>query len=553
MELIQQACAQLAGHEDSFVREVAEEIAVLDRTRDDEMIVSAARLSTAKAHIKTLQAEVRRKSEQLKKLERMLFGQSSEKADKEPDDEDSPAPEEQSDASGGSGTALTCAQPAKKPRGLRGRQKVSIPAHLRREIVVHEPKVEQFCACGCATARMSEQVIEKLAYKPAEVYVVEERYPKYACRKCGHFVQAKVPERVFDYSRYDDSMSLAAVISKFADFLPHYRLQQIFGRNGVQINRSTLWRLVKRAGEALKPLYEALLADLQACTKLFMDETTARLLDPGRGKTKTCYMWAMCRDDRRSKGRQPPAVVFRFAPSRAGLHAEALLENSTGILQVDGYRGYNRLMALDRDRGPMVLAYCWAHVRRKFHHAWEVRGPRWADAKKVVQTIDRLFEIERELKGQAPAVRLAERMRLSEPIVDRLFLEMGAIQGQILMKDAFGDAINYTLKLRDGLRIFLSDGRVEMDNNLVENVIRPLALIRKNSLFAGSTLGGEIWAMLSSLIGTCKLNGVEPYAYLTWVFEKIAAKLPLAEYHKLFPWHCPIGRYPNDLDESEAS
>jgi len=201
----------------------------------------------------------------------------------------------------------------------------------------------------------------------------------------------------------------------------------------------------------------------------------------------------------------------------------------------------------------MVLAYCWAHVRRKFHHAWEVRGPRWADAKKVVQTIDRLFEIERELKGQAPAVRLAERMRLSEPIVDRLFLEMGAIQGQILMKDAFGDAINYTLKLRDGLRIFLSDGRVEMDNNLVENVIRPLALIRKNSLFAGSTLGGEIWAMLSSLIGTCKLNGVEPYAYLTWVFEKIAAKLPLAEYHKLFPWHCPIGRYPNDLDESEAS
>ncbi len=252
-------------------------------------------------------------------------------------------------------------------------------------------------------------------------------------------------------------------------------------------------------------------------------------------------MWAMCRDDRRWKGNQPPAVAFNFALSREGIHAEKFLGGFAGTLQVDGYAGYNRLTALDRIGAPINLTYCWAHVRRKFFDSWNATKSK--EALKVVHTIDKLAEIERALKGQPTIVRQTERARLSEPIVVALFQEIEAIGAHILMKSALGDAINYTMKLREGLKVFLTDGRVEMDNNPVENVIRPLALIRKNSLFAGSKLGGEIWAILSSLIGTCKLNGVEPFAYLSWVFERIAMKLPLADYHRLLPWHCPAERY----------
>lgn len=523
-------------------------IATNDLARDGEVVVLQARLSTASAQIKTLRAEIKRKDERIEKLTRMTFGQKSEKCpEAAPEDSDEEecarAGTRPSDEQCDTSSAPLTAPPslAKKPRGLRGRQKLTNPQHLRREVIVLEPELGQFCSCGCRPALVEEQVVEKLAYRPAEVYVVEERFPKYCCRKCNRFVQAKVPDRVFDYSRFDDTMSLAAVISKFADFLPHHRLQQIFGRSGLKVNRSTLWRLARRAGEVLKPLYEALISDLQASGKLFMDETTAPLQVLGLGKTKTAYMWSMCRDDRRWKGNQPPAVAFKFALSREGIHGEKFLGGFAGILQVDGYAGYNRLTALDRIGGPINLTYCWAHVRRKFFDAWS--ATKSEEALKVVHTIDRLFEIERALKVQPPVVRQTERARLSEPIVAALFQELEALGAHILMKSALGDAINYTMKLREGLKVFLTDGRVEMDNNPVENVIRPLALIRKNSLFAGSEVGGEIWAILSSLVGTCKLNSVEPFAYLSWVFDRIAKKLPLADYHKLLPWHYPTDRY----------
>lgn len=548
MDSIQRACDQLAGHQDSVVGQTARAIATDDLARDGEVVVLQARLSTASAQIKTLRAEIKRKDERIEKLTRMTFGQKSEKCPQSaPEDSDeekcAPVGTELADNHGDTSNEPSTAPPpaAKKSRGLRGRQKLTNPQHLQREVIVIEPELGQFCSCGCGAALVGEQVVEKLAYRPAEVYVVEERYPKYCCRKCNQFVQAKAPDRVFDYSRFDDTMSLAAVISKFADFLPHHRLQQIFGRSGLKVNRSTIWRLAKRAGEVLKPLYEALISDLQASGKLFMDETTAPLQVSGLGKTKTAYMWSMCRDDRRWKGNQPPAVAFKFALSREGIHGEKFLGGFAGTLQVDGYAGYKRLTALDRVGGPINLAYCWAHVRRKFFDSWN--ATKSEEALEVVHTIDKLFEIEGALKVQPPNVRQTERARLSEPIVAALFQELEALSAHILMKSALGDAINYTMKLREGLKVFLTDGRVEIDSNPVENVIRPLALIRKNSLFAGSELGGEIWALLSSLVGTCKLNGVEPFAYFSWVFEKIALKLPLSDYHKLLPWHCPTERY----------
>jgi len=540
------ACAQLSGHEDKFVRDIAEEICSADRERDDAMIVLEARISTALAQIKTLRAAAKRKEAQIKELQRTIFGQSSEKRSGQQVSSESSSEAAEHDHVYGSTTSNAnrdngSASTDKKPRGMKGRQKVSHPSHLRRETVVIEPAPEQFCSCGCGTYQMGEQIIQKLAYKPAETYVIEERYPKHVCRNCNGFVQARVPERVFDYTGFDDSLTIAILVAKYADFLPLFRLEQIFGRSGVRINRSTLWRMAERAGQVLQPIYEALIADLKSGSKLFMDETTIPMQLAGLGKTKTCFAWAMCRDDRRWRGNLPPAIAFKFASSRAGHHAETFLENFTGILQVDGYAGYNRLTVSEREGGPVTLAYCWAHVRRKFFAAWKGAGS--TEAEGIVQTIDRLFEIERQLKGQPPRARQVERGRLSAPIIDELFRDMRILQGRILKKSSLSEAINYTMKLREGLRVFLKDGRVEIDNNPVENTIRPLALLRKNALFAGSEFGGEVWMMMASLIGTCKLNGVEPYSYFKWVFDKIAAKLPLSEYPKLLPWLCPAGRY----------
>ncbi|QIE43291.1 IS66 family transposase (plasmid) [Rhodobacteraceae bacterium SC52] len=561
MEIIQKACIQLAGHDDSFVQMLAAEIARADRQRDNEneneneneKAKLQAKLSTATAEIKVLRAKLKRTEAQLKNLQRNQFGPTSEKARYGQDDPDNEEDTNQVTGDVGTGSENntktdTCQMPnktatKKKPRGKRGKQKLESPKHLRRETRIMEPDLDQFCSCGCGAVRMGEQIIEKLAYQPAELYVVEEVYPKYSCRNCDRFVQAKVKSRVFDYTRFDDSTVVGILVAKYADFLPFYRLGQIFGRSGARLNRATLSRLALKAGALLRPIYEALLAEIKSGSKLFADETRIPVLQPGLGRTKTCYAWAICRDDRRWQGNQPPAVAFHFATSREGRHAETILSGFNGILQVDGYAGYNRLTRKDRVGGPLILAFCWAHARRKFEHVEKSTGS--SEARDVLRRLSELYKIERELQSQnaTALVRQTVRQDRSKPIVDALFDYLELLSSQIMKKSVLGEAIAYTIKLRSGLHVFLSDGRVELDNNLVENTIRPLAVLRKNALFAGSEFGGEVWTVLSSLIGTCKLNGIEPHAYFTWVFEKLANKMPLSECDKLLPWHCPKGRH----------
>lgn len=549
METIQMACGRLADHDDYLVQELSDQIMQADLQRDNEFVKLRARLSTVSAEIKTLRAALKRKEAQLKGLQRGKFGPSSEKGshkskdldEKVANDGDVGNSETPNVDDTQKGVGSTNATTTKKKRGMRGKQSLENPKHLRREQRIIEPDPAQFCSCGCGTMRMGDQVIEKLAHKPAEIYVIEEVYPKYTCRNCDRFIQAKVPGRVFDYTKFDDSMAAGILVAKYADFLPLYRLEQIFGRSGARLNRGTLSRLVMKAGAALKPIYEALLADIKSGSKLFADETRVPILEPGLRRTKTCYAWAICRDDRRWRGNSFPAVAFHFSTSREGRHAETILEGYNGVLQVDGYAGYNRLMREERADGPLTLAFCWAHARRKFEYVEKSTGS--AEAREVLNRIGALYAIEKELQGgQASAsVRQAVREARSRPIVDTLFVSLERLNSRILMKSALGEAISYTLKLREGLRIFLNDGRVEMDNNPVENTIRPLALLRKNVLFAGSEFGGEVWTMMSSLIGTCKLNGIEPHAYFSWVFAKLANKLPLSEYGKLLPWRCPEG------------
>ncbi len=387
--------------------------------------------------------------------------------------------------------------------------------------------------------QFGEQTIERLTFKPAEVRAIQERYPQYVCDDCDRVVQAPVPKRAFDQTRFDDRFIAAIAVEKFADFLPYYRQEQGLKRSGVKISRATMGRLMDEAVEAILPLHGVLEADLKSSSVLGMDETTLAQLNPGSGKTKTCYVWALCRDDRRWLGNSRPGVVFHFKQSRHGKHAEEILDGYNGVLQVDGFPGYNRLTKHERLGGPLELSYCWAHARRKFLDVHKATKSAWA--LKIYDLINVIYDVEGEIRAQPASVRLAERKLKSAPLVAKLHRMLLKLSGKISMKSTLGRAINYTLKLWNGLIVFLSDGRVEMDNNAVENTIRPIALLRKNALFAGSEIGGRNWAVMASIMGTCRMNGVEPYAYLTWVFEQMAEGHPRSRYDELLPWNCPSG------------
>lgn len=549
MQEIQSASAKLAGHSDIYVSTLALLIANADLKRDlehdNQMVEKDALISTTKAKLQVTAADNRRLRAQLNKSQDMQFGQSSEKvSNRKKKDDDSVAsvemPPDESLPNSGRAEALPEANKP-KPRGMLGRQAVEIPKHLPREAHVIAPPNGSVCECGCGMRLIGEQTIERLTYKPAEVCVIEERYPKYICRNCDRLIQAPVPKRAFEQTRFDDRLIAGLAVSKFADFIPNYRQEQIFMRSGVKFHRSTMGRLMDQAVEALLPLYDVLNDDLKSSSKLLMDETTLAQLMPGTGKTKTCFVWALCRDDRRWKGNAHPAVAFHFKQSRKGQHADEILDGFSGTLQVDGYAGYNRLTNAGRDGGPITLAYCWAHARRKF---LDVHKATKSDkAYQVFTLINEIYRIEREMMARPADVRLAIRRTNSAPLVAKLHELLLQLSGQISMKSTLGDAIKYTLKLWHGLVVFLSDGRVEMDNNAVENTIRPIALLRKNALFAGSEIGGRNWAVMATIIGTCRLNGVEPYAYLTWVFEKMAKGHPRSKYDKLLPWHCPNGKF----------
>ncbi len=307
------------------------------------------------------------------------------------------------------------------------------------------------------------------------------------------------------------------------------------GRQGIDLDRSTLADWVGRAAFELRPVFDALIANLKRSTKLFMDETRAPVLDPGSRKTKTGYFWALARDERPWGGGAPPGVAFTYAPGRGGLHAERILQGFTGILQVDGYAGYNRLIAPDRVGPDIQLAYCWAHARRKLVEI--TRSGAAPIAEDGVKRIGELYRIEAELRGHPAHARLAGRREQSAPLIADTRTWLTHHRARVASKSPLGEALAYIAKYWDGLCIFLTDGRIEIDNNTVERTIRPIALNRKNALFAGHDAGAENWATIASLIETCKLNAVDPFAYLTAAITAIVNSHKQSRIDELLPWN----------------
>lgn len=357
--------------------------------------------------------------------------------------------------------------------------------------------------------------------------------------------QAPAPARLIHAGLPTEATIAHVLVSKYADHLPLYRQAQIMSRQGIDIDRSTLADWVGRAAFELRPVFDALVADLKRSTKLFMDETRAPVLDPGSRKTKTGYFWALARDDRPWGGGAPPGVAFNYAPGRGGQHAERILQGFTGILQVDGYAGYNRLIAPDRIGPDIRLAYCWAHARRKLVEI--TRTGSTPIAEEGVKRIGGLYCIETEMRGLDADARLAARQAQSTPLIEDMRAWLGHHRSRVAGKSPLGEALAYVAKYWDGLCVFLTDGRIEIDNNTVERTMRPIALNRKNALFAGHDVGAENWAIIASLIETCKLNRVEPLGYLADVLTMIAKGHPNSRRDELLPWayiHPPKPRTP---------
>ena len=468
----------------------------------------------------------------IRQLQRAQFGRHSERLDP---DRRQLALEERDIASVPRRAAEKRAR-ARRPRAEPG-QRQSLPLHLPRVEIVIEPERTSCPCCGGAMHVIGEERSTRLDVIPAQHRVLVTRRPKYGCRACaGAVVQAPAPERLIRSGLPTEALVAHALVSKYAWHLPLYRQAQILLAQGIEIERSVLAFWVGYAAAELMPLWRRLREIRLGAPRLFVDETRAPVLDPGRGRTKAGYFWSMARDDRTWRGdTDPPAVVvYTYAPGRGAEHAITLLAGYRGIVQCDGYAAYKQVAHRDRAGNAVILAFCWAHWRRRFYEI--AKGGSAPIAEEARRRIAELYDIEARIRGRSAAERGEVRQADSKPLVAELKAWIQAQLARASAKSAIATAIRYGLNHWEGLERFLEDGRIEIDTNVVERSMRPLARDRKNWLFAGHDAGAENWACLASLIETCKLNGVDPQAYLTDVLTRLVNLWPAVRIDELMPW-----------------
>jgi transposase len=400
---------------------------------------------------------------------------------------------------------------APKKRSRAGRQ--PLPDHLPRIEHRHEPETCNCGQCGKELTKIGEDVSEQLDVEPARFFVHRHIRPQYACRACESVVAEPVPAAVIDGGLAAPGLHAWVMIQKYLDHLPLYRIEQISARNGVPIARSTLADWVGRIGVALQPLADRLAELLRERSILHADETPVQQLDPGQGKTKRAYLWAYRSND---LDHGPPIIVFDYQPGRAGSHAQDFLQGWLGCLMVDDYVGYKALF-----RSGITELACFAHARRKFFelHAAN-QSPIAAEA---LWRIAELYAIDSEGKGLDADHRRQLRLSRAQPALEALHQWLLHTRRTVAEGSGIAKAIDYSLKRWPALVRYATSGELPIDNNPVENAIRPIALGKKNWLFAGSERAGKRAAAIQSLLGTAKLNGLEPFAWLKDTLEKLPA------------------------------
>jgi transposase len=458
------------------------------------------------------------------KLRRMMFGTKSEKITREIEQLELKLEElevrkaERAEARPGS------EPPSKRP------SRQPLPEHLPREVHVHMPNADTCTACGGGLSKLGEDVSEMLEYVPASFKVIRHVRPKLCCTKCDVILEAPAPSRPIERGLAGPGLLAHVLVAKYADHLPLYRQSEIYAREGVDLDRSTLADWVGSASHLLSPLVDQLRRHVLAASKLHADDTPVPVLAPGTGKTKTARLWTYVRDDRAAADDAPPAVWFAYSEDRKGEHPKQHLSSFSGILQADGYAGFHHLY----EGGRIHEAACWAHVRRKFYDIQVANGS--STAAEAVKRIGALYDIEREVRGKPAEVRTEIRQARARPLLDELHRWLNKTLAGLSRKSDTALAIRYALSRWRALSRYIDDGRIEMDNSAAERALRTVALGRKNYLFAGSDAGGERAAAIYGLLGTAKLNGRDPELYLRHVLERIADH-PINRIHELLPWN----------------
>jgi len=408
-----------------------------------------------------------------------------------------------------------------------------LPEHLPRDIQTHMPDQTACPSCGGDWKKLGEDISEVLEYIPSSYRVIRHVRPRFTCACCDKMAQAPAPSRPIARSYFGPGLISHVIISKYMDHTPIYRQCQQAAREGVELSESTVGDVIGGAHQLLRPLMDALHRYVFAATKLHADDTPIDVLAPGNGKTKQGRLWVYTRDDRPAGDISAPAVWFKYSPDRKGIHPQTHLKDYTGILQADAYAGYNPIY----DSGRVIEAACWAHARRKFYDIHTTHPT--ATTTHVLQQIAELYRIESGIRGSPPERRQEVRQEHSRPIVESLHMWLKDQLSTLSRKSVTADAIGYAMNQWRALTRFLDDGSIEIDNNPAERALRTVALGRKNYLFLGSDAGGERAATMYSLLGTVKLNGLNPETYLRHVLSVIA-DYPVNRIDDLLPWNLVI-------------
>jgi transposase len=493
------------------------------------LLAERAKVLELEKKLDSRDAHIERLERMLAKLRRMTFGRSSEKLHRQIEQLEFELEEVQADRAEQASSETPASETANTP-GKKKPARRPLPAHLPRDIQTHVPQIDACPQCQGKLNYLGEDVSETLDYVPGHFKVIRHVRPKYSCACCAQIVQAAAPSRPIDRGVMAPGMLAQLAVAKYAYHLPLYRQGQMYAHDGVELEGSTMSDAIGGISRLLTPLVDALRRYVLMPGKLHGDDIPVPALDPGKGSTRTARLWVYVRDNRPAGDPAAPAVWFAYSPDRKGAHPQEHLRHFEGILQADGFAGYDALY----QTGKIVEAACMAHARRKFHDIHvEHASPITTEA---LRRIAELYVVEREVRGKPPDVRRTVRREQARPLLDALHGWLQESLGQLSAKSETTKAIRYMLNRWEALTRYVDDGRIEIDNNIAEQALRTVALGRKNWLHCGSDAGGDRAAAMYSLIGSAKMNGLDPFAYLRHVLTHIADH-PINRITDMLPWN----------------
>jgi transposase len=512
-----------------------------------ERIAAQALAAAAQAKLSDDQALIARQKLEIEKLRRELYGQRSERSKRLLDQMELQLEELEASASQDELLAEMAAAKTTRVAAFTRKRPVRkpFPEHLPRERVIVPGPTSCACCGGTRLSKLGEDVTETLEVIPRQWKVIQHVREKFTCRDCEAISQAPAPFHVIPRGWAGPSLLAMIAFEKFGQHQPLNRQAERYAREGVPLSLSTLADQVGAVCSVFQPIFERIEAHVFAGERLHADDTTVPVL--AKAKTDIGRCWTYVRDDRPFAGPAPPAAVFYYSRDRRGEHPQAHLAAYAGILQADAYGGYNALYEAERKGGPLLQAACWAHGRRKFFELADIAEAARRKARgktavvspmalEAVKRIDALFDIERIITRRSAGERLAHRKETSAPLVGELESWMREQRAKLSRHDPVAKALDYMLTRWEAFTRFLGDGRICLTNNAAERALRGIALGRKGWLFCGSDRGGRRAAQMYTLIVTCKLNDIDPQAWLADVLARIADH-PAHKLDELLPWH----------------